>query len=335
MRHTKENVLSNETPQRLTKNERRNQAREQARIAREAEKKREKRNRLFIQGGVVLGVLAVLAIVGLVLTQSLKPAGPGPMNMSSGGVVFTKDLKVVEGERLEDPAAPRIAPAVDRGELPIDMTVYVDYSCLYCGDFEQRHGTMLENHVGSGDVQLEIYPINFLDNNSLGTKYSTRAANLLACVVNEQPEFAFDLHNRLLTPAVQSAGVAGVSDKELLQEAVAVGAEPTSELQSCVRDREFAAFIDANREAAFDGIVGLEEGAQLIASSDPQTGAVTSLQPEGEPQQLTSTPLVIVNGQQWHEPRDGTLESYILKLKGEIEQTNAGSADSESEEKSG
>ena len=328
--------MSNETPQRQTKNERRNEAREQARIAREAEKKRENRNRLFIQGGVVLGVLAVLAIVGLVLTQSLKPAGPGPMNMSSGGVVFTKDLKVVEGDRLEDPAAPRIAPSVDRSELPVDVTVYVDYSCPACSAFEQRHGAMLENYVGSGEVQLEVYPINFLDNQSLGTKYSTRAANLLACVVEEQPDFAFDLHNRLLTTEVQQAGASGgVDDKQLLQEAVAVGAEPTSELQSCIRDRKFAGFIDANREAAFEGIVGLEEGAQLIASADGQTGAILGMQPEDKPQQLVSTPLVIVNGQQWHEARDGTLESYILKLKGEIEQANAGSADSSSEEESG
>ncbi len=328
--------MSNETPQRQTKNERRVEARERARIARETEKKREKRNRLLIQGGVVLGVVAVLAIVGLVLTQTLKPAGPGPMNMSSGGVVFTEDLKVVEGDRLEDPAAPRIAPDVDRSQLPVDVTVYVDYMCPACGAFEQENGMMLENYVGSGDVQLEVYPINFLDGQSLGTKYSTRAANLLACVVEQQPDFAFAVHERLLSPDVQPAqGTPGLDDKQLIQEAKAAGVEPTSKLQSCVRDRSFAGFFDANREAAFSGIVGLEEGAQLIASSDPATGAITGMQPEGKPQQLSSTPLVIVNGQQWYGPRDGSLESHILKVKGEIEQANAGNGSANSEEETG
>lgn len=318
--------MSSQTPQRQTKNERRMQAREQAKRAREAEKAREKRRRLFLQGGVALGVIAVLAIVGIVLSQSFKPAGPGPLNMSSGGVVFTKDLQVVEGPRLEDPTAARVAPAVDRSELPVDVTIYVDYMCPACGSFEQQNGTMLENYVGSGDVQLEVYPINFLDGQSLGAKYSTRAANLMACVVEEQPEVAFSLHTRLLSAAVQpDEGTTGLDDKTLIKEAQAAGAEATSTLQSCVRDRSFAAFIDANREAAFTEIVGLAEGAQLIDATDRATGAIVSMQEEGKPQQLRSTPTVIVNGQQWYAPRDGALEEYILKVKSEIEQANSDS----------
>lgn len=328
--------MSSQTPQRPTKNERRTQAREQAKRAREAEKAREKRSRLFIQGGVALGVIAVLAVVGIVLTQTLKPAGPGPLNMQSGGVVFTKDLKVVETPRLSDPAAPRVAPEGNPGELPVQVTVYADYICPACGSFETRHSAMLERYVGSGDVELEVYALNFLDSNSLGTKYSTRAANLMACVVEQQPDYAFALNTRLLSPEVQPAqGTPGLDDKQLIKEAQAVGVEATSSLQSCVRDRQFAAFIDANREAAFSGIVGLDEGAQLIAETDPATGAIISLQDADSPQQLISTPTVIVNGQQWYEPRDGALEEYILKVKSEIEQANSDSDTKKSEEKSG
>src|SRR5699024_7464938 len=114
------------------------------------------------------------------LTQTMKPAGPGPQNMASGGAVFTKDLKVVEGPALQ-PDAQRAAPEVDRKKLPLDVTTYVDYMCPACGAFEQQYGTMLENYVGSGDINLQVYPINFLDGTSLGTKYSTRAANLFSC----------------------------------------------------------------------------------------------------------------------------------------------------------
>lgn len=316
--------MSNESSSRPTKNERRSEAREQARAAREAEKKREKRNRLFIQGGVVLGVVAVLAIVGLVLTQSLKPAGPGPMNMASGGAIFTKDLKVVPGDRLEDPAAPRIAPEVNRDEVPLDVSVYVDYMCPACGNFEQENGTMLENYVGSGDITLRVYPINFLDGQSLGTKYSTRAANLFACVVEQQPDYAFALNNRLLSADVQPAeGSTGLDDKQLMQEAVAVGAKPTSKLQSCVRDRTYATFITENNTWAMSDLVGLAEGEQLIETIDNQGNPLT-FQDADKPQRLVSTPLVVVNGKQWNGIRDGSLESYILKVKGEIEQAKAG-----------
>ncbi len=316
--------MSNESSSKTTKNERRAAAREQARLAREAEKKREKRNRLFIQGGVVLGVVAVLAIVGLVLTQSLKPAGPGPMNMASGGAIFTEDLKVIPGDRLEDPAAQRIAPEVDRESVPLDVSVYVDYMCPACGNFEQQNGTMLENYVGSGDITLRVYPINFLDGQSLGTKYSTRAANAFACVVDEQPDFAFALNTRLLSAEVQPAeGTTGLDDKQLLEEAVAAGAEPTTQLQNCIRDRSFAGFIDGNNQWAMTDLVGIAEGEQLVASTDNQGNPVAFQEADG-PQRLVSTPLILVNGKQWNGARDGSLESYILKVKGEIEQAMAG-----------
>ncbi|MBK0422410.1 thioredoxin domain-containing protein [Leucobacter sp. CSA2] len=308
--------MANETGSRPSKNERRNQAREQARIAREQEKKREKRNRLFIQGGIVLGVLAILAIIGLVLTQTMKPAGPGPKNMASGGVVFTKDLKVVEGPALKADGQ-RKAVSTDREKLPLDVTVYVDYMCPACGAFEQQYGTMLENYVGSGDVNLQVYPLNFLDSSSLGTKYSTRAGNMFACVVEEQPDVAFKLHNLLLSKEEQpQENTPGLTDDQLLDVAKKAGADVNTELKQCVKDVRFGSFIAANYKSVSEvGIKGLAKDAQVVG--DPTTG---ELQKAGEPQRLRSTPTVIVNGQQWVSNRDGDLEAYLLKVKGEIEQ---------------
>lgn len=300
--------------EKLTKNQRREQAREQARVAREAEKKREKRNRLLLQGGIALVVVAVLAIVALVLTQSMKPAGPGPANMISGGVTFTKDLQVVETAALQAEQE-RVAPEQDWETPPVDVMVYVDYMCPACGNFEAQNGTMFEQFVGSGDVNLTVYPINFLDAQSLGGKYSTRAGNIVGCVVDQQPEAAFALHNLLLTPGVQPAeGTTGLTDEQLLENAEAAGAELNTELKQCVKDVRYSGFINGNyKQVSEVGILGLGEGAQLI---NPQTN---QLVPAEEPQRLMSTPTVIVNGQQWVEGRDGSLEQYILKVKAELE----------------
>lgn len=304
---------------RLSKNERRAQAREQARVAREQEKKREKRRRLYIQGGIVVGVLAVLTVIALVVFQSIKPAGPGPENMASGGVVFTENLEVVAGPALKD-GETREAPENNREELPIDVTVYADYMCPACGAFEQEYTTMFENFVGAGDINLQVYPLTFQDPASLGTKYSTRAANLLGCVVEQQPEHAFALHTRLLSADVQpEQNTQGLSDDELLEQAEAVGASVDTELTRCVNTQQFGDFFQANTKAATEsGIVGLAEGSFLALDQVGQ-----ELQPEG-PQRLTSTPLVIVNGKQWLSARDGDLESYILKVMAEIEQKNGG-----------
>ena len=310
--------------EKLTKNERREQAREQARRAREAEKKREKRNRWLLQGGIVVVVVAILGVVALVLSQSMKPAGPGPANMISGGVTFGSDLEVVKTASLQE-GGERAARDVDWEKPPIDVTVYVDYMCPACGNFEQQNGTMLEQYVGSGDINMTVYPINFLDGQSLGTKYSTRAANLFSCIVDQQPESAFALHNRLLSAEVQPAEqTTGLTDEQLIEQAEAAGATASNELKQCVKDQRYAGFINANWKAVSEtGLQGLAEGAQLI--NDPRVG---DLQPADEPQRLRSTPTVIVNGQQWVEARDGSLEEYILKLKAQLD----GSAVEEDEE---
>lgn len=307
------------TNEKLTKNERREQAREQARIARENEKKREKRNRLILQGSIVATVVAVIAIVGVVVSQSVKPAGPGPLNMISGGATFTQDLKIVETAALQ-PDAVREAPAANWNALPIDVTIYVDYMCPACGQFEQAYGSMLEQFAGSGDINLTVYPINFLDPQSAGSKYSTRAGNAFACLVDQQPDVAFAYHNLLLSKEVQPAeGTTGLSNDQLIEQAVAAGAKSNTALKSCVNNQNFATFIDGNWKAVSEvGIQGLAKDAQLI--DDPRTG---TLQEAGKPQFLRSTPTVIVNGYQWVADRDGTLEEYILKVKGEIESKEA------------
>ncbi|CAG7622578.1 DsbA family protein [Leucobacter soli] len=301
----------------LTKNERREQAREQARVAREAEKKREKRNRLYLQGGVLLGVLAILAIVALVLTQAVKPAGPGPENMASGGVTFTKDLAVVPTPALAE-GAERVAVESDWETLPVDMTVFVDYMCPACGNFEGQYGSFLESNVGKGDVNLTVYPINFLDNQSAGTKYSTRAGNLMSCVVNSDPDHAFALHNLLLSEEVQpQEGTTGLTDDQLLEQAEAAGVDVTTEIRQCVKTQKFADFINGNTKQALEvGVIGLADGARMVrASTDQLTGEEESdFQPADEPQRVVSTPTVIVNGQQWWPARDQGLENYLLTI---------------------
>ncbi|MFT4232122.1 MAG: hypothetical protein QM606_05000, partial [Leucobacter sp.] len=69
------------------------------------------------------------------------------------------------------------------------------------------------------------------------------------------------------------------------------------------------------------GVLGLAKGAQMY---DRDGG----LQSADGPQRLVSTPTVIVNGKQWDQSVDGDLESYLLKVKSEVEKDSSGSTGS-------
>lgn len=308
----------------LTKNERRAQAREQARAARAAERAREKRNKALIRGGVAVVVLAIIAIVALVVSSSLRgdtAAGANPKNMASGGVVFTKDLKVAETPALQD--GEDFKPTqYDPAKRPVHVQVYADFMCPACGNFENTYGPMLEQYVGSGDISLELYPLNFLDPQSAGTKYSSRAASSLDCVVTQQPDKAFAYQKELFANMPEE-GTAGHTNAELLKFAEQAGVEQTGEFKKCVNENRYTAFVDrATNQVLSEEMLGLADGAQLL--SNPGSG---ELQPKDEPQRLISTPTVIVNGKQWYQPRDGDLEQFILKLLQGLDasETEAGS----------
>ncbi len=303
--------------ERLTKNERREQAREQARLARVAEQKREKRRRLYWQGGVVVGVLAVLAVVALVLIQTMKPAGPGPENMASGGVVFQKDLAVVAGPGLAEGGS-RVAPETDR-ENKVDLSIYVDYACPHCSEFETAYGDVIENWVGSGDATLEIYPVNILGPS--GSSYSTKAANAVACLVDQTPApgVAFTMHNSLLSDANYQKAVAagGMSDDQFVDLAEKAGFSVNDEYRQCLKDIKFSGFISQNTKVAVEsvGVLGLADGAVLV---DQQANGQVTYQKEGKPQFLRGTPLVVVNGKEWRSDRDGEFGLYLAKVKSEL-----------------
>ncbi len=300
---------------RLTKNERRAQAREQARLAREAERKREKRKGLFIKGGVALAIVAVLAVIALLVTTTLRPAGAiaAPNNMATGGAIFGKDLKIKETGKLPESGEFK-ATEFNPNDRPVTVRLFLDFMCPACNSFEKTYGSMLEQYAGAGDIELEIYPLNFLDGASSGTKYSSRAANAFACVVDEQPDKAYAFHKKLfeVQPAEHSSGL---TDQQLLDYAIESGVEKTDTFVECINKRTFVNFVDkATKQVLQDEVLGLAEGEVLLPSGKAKPEGAAAEETKTEPQRVGSTPTVIVDGKQWYQPRDGDLEQYLLKI---------------------
>lgn len=259
--------------ERLTKDQKREQAREAARLAREARLKAQARNRILIRVGATVGVLALLGAIGGGIWLATRPAGPGPVNMASDGILLTGS----DGEitAVETPAIPGdgTPTAVDPADYPgtTHVVTYIDYGCPFCGQFETTNGETLRTLLESGDIILEVHPISILDNQFLGTEYPTRAANAAACVAAGAPDAFFDVNAALFAnqPAEQTEGL---TDDELVDLVAGAGADD-ADIASCIRDGRHEGWIDE-------------------ATSRALTGPL----PNTDVENVSGTPTVLVNG---------------------------------------
>ena len=234
-----------------TKNQRREAAREKARELRDQQRKQERRNRILLQGGIGVGILAVLAIIALVLTTSITRPAPGPLNMRSDGIIIGKDLKAVRTPAIPANGKP-VATVRDKKSSVVSIRIYLDYFCPVCNAFETANRAQLTSWLKKGAATLEIHPISLLDRSSLGTQYSTRAANAAACVANYAPDdyWAFTQEMYVRQPTENTVGL---SDSQILAVMSAAKVHDVSQIKPCVTKQKFKTWVDAATTRAENG----------------------------------------------------------------------------------
>ena len=270
---------------RKSKAERTADAREKARLIREAQLKKDKRNKLLIGWGIVAAVVAILAIVALVVTTSIRDntpiadQGPVPANANvNGGVTLLANDEVKTTEpatvdmashsKPETLPSPVVAPGAEAAEgQPVKVIAYIDFICPVCLRFEENFNESLTSLRNEGKISVEYRPLGFLDRQST-TNYSSRSANAAACVADQAPDKYADYVNILFANQPAEGG-AGLSDDKLKSLASEVGADITS----CVDDKTFRPYVKYSTELASN------------------TG-------------IQGTPTVFVDGKQW----DGTTD---------------------------
>ncbi|MFC9354870.1 DsbA family protein [Arthrobacter sp. NPDC057013] len=275
---------------RKSKAERTAEAREKAREIREAQLKKDKRNKLLIGWGIVVAVVAILAVVALVVTTGLKnnapvaDQGPTPANGNvHGGITLLKGSEVAKSAPAsvnvaDIPSPAASAPATvkapgaeaEKGK-PVKVVLYIDFICPVCKNFEATYNDTLTKLRDEGKITVEYRALGFLDSRST-TNYSSRAANAAACVVNESPEKYADFVNALFDKQ-PAEGSAGLSDDELKKLATDVGAKS---IDSCVENKTYRPWVKyTTQEAAAIGVTGtptvLVDGKQWGKGDSAQT----------------------------------------------------------------
>lgn len=261
--------MSSNTPK-PTKGERRDQAREQARQLREQQQKRDRRNRIIAISGLLTAVIALVVVIALIFANRPAPAA---------GVAYTgNDADTLT---LADVTAPSTTES--NGSIPVRadgaagepaadgdvvVQVYFDYMCPFCGKFEAANDGELKALREAGGVTVQYHILSFLDGQSAGGQYSTRAANASAMVADRAPAAWSAFHSALFANEPQE-GTRGLSDKEIADIATKAGVPQDVVDQFTVASdngdwRIFAPWVVANTNTAATDLGKLSTPTVLI-----------------------------------------------------------------------
>jgi protein-disulfide isomerase len=277
-----------------SRSNRRHEAREKARQLRADHQKKERRGRWLLTGGIALAVVAIVAIVAVVITTSIRPERGGPRNMASDGILIGSGLTAVQTPGLSPGSTPIPSEPSDAGVVAI--TMWIDYLCPLCGEFEQANGDLIRTLVESGAATVEYHPIALLTSLSAGTEYSLRAANAAGCVANYNPNAFFAFHDGMFENQPEE-GTEGLSNSEILEIARDAGADSSS-LERCIDSGRFKKWVK-------DATVRAGNGPLAVADTE-----VTN---------IVGTPTVLVNGVLYNPsyPFDSTeFSQFVLGAAG-------------------
>jgi len=240
--------------ERLTKNQRREQARELARKEREKAQRRDRLIKILIPVIVVVVVLAAAGITTAVILNQPKPApisANGPKNMIGDGIVLTgKDGKIAatRSAGLKKGETPQPIPTDSSAGAPVHITTYIDWGCPYCQQFEETNSSYISGLVSSGKAVLQIMPVAIVDKDYPGTRYASRAANAAACVANYDPDKFLDVQKVFYDnqPAGQTKALTNTQIANLVKK----GGVDDGKVTSCINGESFKNWVSAATQRA-------------------------------------------------------------------------------------
>ncbi|SDS75274.1 Protein-disulfide isomerase [Friedmanniella luteola] len=191
------------------------------RAAEQAAQRRRDRNRLVL----VVAVL-VVALVGGGLGLQAWRTGRGPSAVPAGTYTDAPQ-PLTDGQPIRFGSA----------SAPVELTVYEDFHCPHCADFEEEFGPVLDAARDAGQVRLAVWPMSFIDAGS------GRAAAGMACAT--EAGFGERYYRGLFANAQL-----GWSEDQLLQLGALSTATVPAGFTACVRDGEQVGWADAVDAAA-------------------------------------------------------------------------------------
>ncbi|MCA0252859.1 MAG: DsbA family protein [Actinobacteria bacterium] len=200
----------------------------------------------------ILGV-ALLAIVGVIVAVVVSSR---TLPEASGGGAATGDYTI----------------AVGQGDAPVTLSIFQDYMCPYCGDFERTNRDDLEAMVEDGTAKIEFHLMNFLDGG--GRTYSTRAANAVVAVAKAEPEHVMAFNAALYDSQPEEAGM-GLSDAEIAE--LARGAGVSNDVIATFAQMQHQDWVNRSNTAAYEAGVRSTPTVKINGTIWPGDGQTSAM----------------------------------------------------------
>lgn len=207
-------------------------ARERLAVEREKQKAAEKRRRALIVGATVICVLGLAAVIGVVAAN----AGKDKSSAGAGPVVAPSGAQGKDG----------LAIPVGKDGAKSTLTVWEDFRCPACQQFEMVYRPTLHELADAGKLRIEYHLVTLIDGN-LGGSGSRRSANAAACA-QDAGKFR-EYHDVLYANQPKETDDAFSSDDKLIKLAGKVNGLDTPEFQKCVRDGTHNSWVAKSNKA--------------------------------------------------------------------------------------
>jgi protein-disulfide isomerase len=223
--------VSNERQQRAARAEQMRKEREKA----------DRRQRNFITLGIVVVVVALIAVGGYAIKNE------SDKNKTVEDVInpvnSTKDFGV-------DYSTAEVTGKA--AAAPVKVVAYEDFQCPACRSFEEQSGAFLADAVAKGEITVEYRPISFLDAQSGGNRYSSRSASAAMCVLDNSGVKAFKKMHDVLYASQPEEGTNGLPDSGLIDFAKQAG---VTGIDSCIKSERFVPWVEKATDASRDAKV--------------------------------------------------------------------------------
>src|SRR5215217_8745305 len=203
-------------------------ARERARLATEQAAARKRDRRILI---MMIAAFVVIVVAGGIAFQAWR-TGRAPSTVPSASV-SASPITITNGQPIP----------LGSAEAPVTITLYEDFHCPHCADFEEEFGPTITQAQQSATARVELYPMAFIDEGSI------TAANAMACAAEAGFGQAYYL-------GLFANDTLQWSDPQLIDLATKVGGSPSEAFKSCVTRKAHADWLSSiNAAADKNGVV--------------------------------------------------------------------------------